>query len=79
MAAAIPMDSAARRSRWERGIIAVTDSVEAMASHRPYRAAVGVDVALTHIESGRGTLFDAGVVDATVDLLRTTKIGLEPQ
>ena len=60
-------------------IIAVTDSVEAMASHRPYRAAVGVDVALTHIESGRGTLFDAGVVDATVDLLRTTKIGLEPQ
>ena len=60
-------------------IIAVTDSVEAMASHRPYRAALGVDVALTHIEAGRGTLFDPGVVDATVDLLRTTKIGLEPQ
>jgi hypothetical protein len=36
-------------------IIAVADVVEDMASDKPYRLALGVDVALKEIESGRGT------------------------
>ena len=54
----------------EARIIGVADVVEAMASHRPYRPAVGLDKALEVIESCQGTLFDARVVDACVQLFR---------
>ncbi len=45
-------------------IIAVADVVEAMAHHRPYRAALGIDQALDEITKGAGTLYDGEVVDA---------------
>jgi response regulator RpfG family c-di-GMP phosphodiesterase len=48
----------------ESRIVAVADVVEAMASHRPYRAALGIDSALREIERGRGSVYDAAVVDA---------------
>ncbi len=48
----------------ESRILAVADVVEAMASHRPYRAALGSDSALKEIERGRGMVYDAAVVDA---------------
>jgi len=48
----------------EARIVAVADVVEAMSSHRPYRAALGVDAALAEITQNRGTLFDPDVVDA---------------
>ncbi len=48
----------------EARVLAVADVVEAIASHRPYRPALGVDAALEEIERNRGTLFDAEVVDA---------------
>lgn len=48
----------------EARIVAVADVVEAMSSHRPYRAALGADSALKEMERGRGTLYDAAVVDA---------------
>ena len=48
----------------EARILAVADVVEAMASDRPYRAALGLEAALTEIESGSGRLFDTAVVDA---------------
>jgi PAS domain S-box-containing protein/putative nucleotidyltransferase with HDIG domain len=51
-------------------ILAVADVVEAMSSHRPYRAALGIDAALVEIERGRGTQYDALVVDACLDLFR---------
>ncbi|MGZ5177218.1 MAG: PAS domain S-box protein [Burkholderiales bacterium] len=51
-------------------ILAVADTVEAMASHRPYRAALGLDAALTEIESNRGKLYDPTVVDACLQLFR---------
>ena len=38
----------------ESRIIAVADVLEAMASHRPYRPAHGLDKALAEIEMGRG-------------------------
>jgi HD-GYP domain-containing protein (c-di-GMP phosphodiesterase class II) len=54
----------------EARVLAVADVVEAMASHRPYRPALGMEAALAEIESGRGTLYDAAAVDACVAVIR---------
>jgi PAS domain S-box-containing protein/putative nucleotidyltransferase with HDIG domain len=54
----------------EARIIAVSDVVEAIASHRPYRPARGIDVALEEIEKNRGILYDPDVVDACVRLFK---------
>ncbi len=51
-------------------ILVVADVVEAITSHRPYRAARGLDAALTEIESQRDTLYDPAVVDACLRLFR---------
>ncbi len=48
----------------EARIISVADVVEAIASHRPYRPALGLDVALEEIKKGRERQFDPAVVDA---------------
>lgn len=54
----------------EARIIAVADVVEAMASHRPYRPALGIDVALEEIEHQKGVLYDPTVVDACLKIFR---------
>lgn len=51
-------------------IMAVADVIEAMASHRPYRAALGIEAALVEIEGKRGTAFDPEVVDAARCLIK---------
>jgi len=51
-------------------ILAVADTVEAMASHRPYRPGLGIDKALAEIERGRGTVFDPVVANACLRLFR---------
>ncbi|HEX7574980.1 MAG TPA: HD domain-containing phosphohydrolase, partial [Candidatus Methanoperedens sp.] len=51
-------------------IMAVADVVEAMASHRPYRPALGIDAALKEIEKNKGILYDDAVVDACLRLFR---------
>lgn len=48
----------------EARILAVSDVVEAMSSHRPYRPALGIDKALDEISRGGGTLYDPDVVHA---------------
>jgi HD-GYP domain-containing protein (c-di-GMP phosphodiesterase class II) len=54
----------------EARIMAVADVVESMASHRPYRPALGIDAALEEIEKNRGTLYDAVAADACLKLFR---------
>jgi HD-GYP domain-containing protein (c-di-GMP phosphodiesterase class II) len=54
----------------EARVLAVADVVEAMASHRPYRPARGLDAALAEISRGRGTQYDAGAVDACLRFFR---------
>lgn len=54
----------------EARILTVADVIESMASHRPYRAALGIDVALSEILRGRGTIYDAEVCDAAVRLIK---------
>jgi PAS domain S-box-containing protein/putative nucleotidyltransferase with HDIG domain len=60
----------------EAKILAVADVVEAMSSHRPYRASLGVDKALDAIRSGRGTLYHPPSVDACVHLITEKKIDI---
>ena len=54
----------------EGRILAVADVVEAMSAYRPYRPALGIDVALAEIERGRGNLYDEAVVDACLKIFR---------
>jgi putative two-component system response regulator len=48
----------------EARILSVADVVEAIASHRPYRPAYEIDVALEEISNKKGILYDTAVVDA---------------
>ncbi len=48
----------------ESRILGVADVVEAIASHRPYRPAKGVEAALQEIAANSGTLYDPEVVGA---------------
>jgi len=52
----------------EARILAVADVIEAMASARPHRPALGIDIALKEISKNKGTLYDPKVVDACVEL-----------
>lgn len=54
----------------EAKIIRVADTVEAMASHRPYRAGLGIDVALEEIDTKKGVFYDPDIVDACVSLFK---------
>ena len=61
----------------EARIMAVADVVESMASHRPYRPALGIDTALNEIEKNRGTHYDNAVADACLKLFREKRYKLE--
>jgi PAS domain S-box-containing protein len=60
----------------ESKILSVADSVEAIASHRPYRPALGVDKALEEIERYKGAFYDHAVVDACQGLFLSKKYQL---
>ncbi len=61
----------------EARILAVADVVEAIASHRPYRPAFGIDVALKHISQQGGILYDPAAVDACLKLFEEQGFVLE--
>ncbi len=46
----------------EARILWVADVVEAMATHRPYRPALGIDQAMTELSRNQGILYDPKVV-----------------
>ena len=52
----------------ESKILCVSDVVEAMASHRPYRAALGLEKALNEISSNKAILYDKDVVDSCLSV-----------
>ncbi|MFZ1036448.1 MAG: PAS domain S-box protein, partial [Smithella sp.] len=54
----------------EARIMTVADVVEAIASHRPYRAALGIEIALEEIEKNKGIFYDTTVADACLRLFR---------
>jgi PAS domain S-box-containing protein/putative nucleotidyltransferase with HDIG domain len=61
----------------EARILSVADVVEAMASHRPYRAGLGIDAALAEIEKNRGIIYDSTAADACLRLFREKGFKLE--
>ncbi|MHB8069348.1 MAG: PAS domain S-box protein [Desulfobaccales bacterium] len=61
----------------EAKILAVADVVEAMASHRPYRPALGIDKALAEIIRGKGVLYDPETVDVCVTLFTEKRFSLD--
>jgi len=54
----------------EAKILAVADVIEAMASHRPYRPALGIDKALEELSKNRGKLYDPDAVDICLRLFK---------
>ncbi len=60
----------------EARIMAVADVVEAMASHRPYRPALGIEMALEEIEKNKGGVYDPEVVDACLRIFKEEKFKL---
>ena len=63
-----PQGLKAKEIMLEARILAVADVVEAMASHRPYRPALGVEQALEEIAQNKGTLYGPEVADACLRL-----------
>jgi putative nucleotidyltransferase with HDIG domain len=63
----------------EARIMGVADVVDAMASHKPYRAARGLDSALDEILDNRHTLYDPEVAGACLKLFRQKGFSLEQE
>jgi putative nucleotidyltransferase with HDIG domain len=57
----------------EAKILGVADVVEAMASHRPYRAALGIDKALGEILINKGKLYDTEAANACLRVFKDKK------
>lgn len=51
-------------------IIAVADVLEAMASHRPYRAALGIDAAFAELQKNACTHFDPAIVESCIRIFK---------
>jgi hypothetical protein len=54
----------------EARILAVADVVEAMISHRPYRPALPIEVAMAELEDGAGTRYDAAARETAIFFIR---------
>jgi PAS domain S-box-containing protein len=65
-----PQGSTGKEMLTESKILAVADVVEAMTSHRPYRAALGIEKALNEISKNKGKLYDPEVVDVCMMLFK---------
>lgn len=63
----------------EAKILAVADCVEAMASDRPYRRALGIDKALQEISEKKGAFYDPDVVEVCAALFREKGFAFEKQ
>ena len=53
----------------EARILAVADVFEAISSHRPYRPALGLDIAIAELRDHAGTRYDPAVVQACLDVV----------
>jgi HD-GYP domain-containing protein (c-di-GMP phosphodiesterase class II) len=69
----------------EARILGVADVMEAMCSHRPYRASLGLAETLEELAKNKGILYDEAVVETCLEIygedllnLRETDCGLSP-
>jgi putative nucleotidyltransferase with HDIG domain len=63
--------------RREATVLAVADVVEAMSSHRPYRSARGIDLALRELTANRGRLYSCEAVDTCLALFQQEKYSFD--
>ncbi len=61
----------------EAQILMVADVVEAIASYRPYRPALGIDAALDEIKKNKGILYHPDVVKKCLGLFKEKGFGFE--
>ncbi len=54
----------------EARILAVSDVLESMTSHRPYRAALGIKKAIKELKSGAGKKYDKKIVDVVISIIK---------
>jgi HD-GYP domain-containing protein (c-di-GMP phosphodiesterase class II) len=62
----------------EARILCVADVVEAMGSHRPYRASLGIERALEEISQHKGIFYDTEVVDICAELFAHEAFEFDP-
>ena len=58
---------------FEARVVAVADAFHAMISNRPYRPAIAQRDAMAILREGRGTQWDAGIVDAMLRMLEAPR------
>jgi len=63
----------------EARIVGLADVVEATATHRPYRAALGIDKALVDILQNKGVLYDSDAVDICMELFQKENFNFESE
>lgn len=56
--------------RFEARILAVSDVLEAMTTHRPYRAALGLKKAIQELKRGAGKQYDSHIVDVALKVIK---------
>jgi len=61
----------------EARVLGVADVIEAMAFHRPYREALGIETALKEIEDNRGVRYDPDVADACLRLFKEKEFSFD--
>jgi len=61
----------------EAKIIAIADVVEAMASHRPYRASLGMEAAMNEIKKNSGSLYDPDFAKTCMHLFYDKNVTME--
>jgi putative two-component system response regulator len=61
----------------EAKILSVADVVEAMAHHRPYRPAKGLDESIGELRANRGIKYDSKISDAALTLLTEKRFQFE--
>jgi PAS domain S-box-containing protein len=65
-----PLGLKANEILLEAKIMAIADITEAISSYRPYRPALGIDVALEELEKNMGTLYDTRAAELCIKLFR---------
>jgi putative nucleotidyltransferase with HDIG domain len=69
-----PLQLAGDKILLEARIIAVADVIEAMASHRPYRAALGINKAVQEVSENKRACYDQDVVEASIRVINKKRI-----
>lgn len=73
-----PHGLAGEEIRLEARILTVADVVEAITHRRPYRAALGIEVAVAELRDHRGQWYDPRVVDACLELIAEGVVPIGP-